>query len=228
MRKYDIILMDADDTVFDFGKAEINALHRLFTMYNIPWTEDNVHRYQQINDEMWREFEKGDITKSFLLDNRFARFFEAIGFSGDGVKANSDYLDGLAEGNILLPGALDLCRKIKQLGAKLYLATNGVTRVQKKRLATSELADLCDGIFVSEEAGSQKPQKEYFDFVFSRLGNPPKEKVLMVGDSLSSDIKGAVAYGIPCCWLNRKGQTTDLPVTYMVTSVPDILSAIEG
>ena len=227
MRKYDIILMDADDTVFDFGKAEINALHRLFTMYNIPWTEDNVHRYQQINDEMWREFEKGDITKSFLLDNRFARFFEAIGFSGDGVKANSNYLDGLAEGNILLPGALDLCRKIKQLGAKLYLATNGVTRVQKKRLATSELADLCDGIFVSEEAGSQKPQKEYFDFVFSRLGNPPKEKVLMVGDSLSSDIKGAVAYGIPCCWLNRKGQTTDLPVTYMVTSVPDILSAIE-
>ena len=228
MRKYDIILMDADDTVFDFGKAEINALHRLFTMYSIPCTEDNVHRYQQINDEMWREFEKGDITKSFLLDNRFARFFEAIGFSGDGVKANSDYLDGLAEGNILLPGALDLCRKIKQLGAKLYLATNGVTRVQKKRLATSELADLCDGIFVSEEAGSQKPQKEYFDFVFSRLGNPPKEKVLMVGDSLSSDIKGAVAYGIPCCWLNRKGQTTDLPVTYMVTSVPDILSAIEG
>ena len=228
MRKYDIILMDADDTVFDFGKAEINALHRLFTMYNIPWTEDNVHRYQQINDEMWREFEKGDITKSFLLDNRFARFFEAIGFSGDGVKANSNYLDGLAEGNILLPGALDLCRKIKQLGAKLYLATNGVTRVQKKRLATSELADLCDGIFVSEEAGSQKPQKEYFDFVFDRLGNPPKEKVLMVGDSLSSDIKGAVAYGIPCCWLNRKGQTTDLPVTYMVTSVPDILSAIEG
>ena len=227
MRKYDIILMDADDTVFDFGKAEINALHRLFTMYNIPWTEDNVHRYQQINDEMWREFEKGDITKSFLLDNRFARFFEAIGFSGDGVKANSDYLDGLAEGNILLPGALDLCRKIKQLGAKLYLATNGVTRVQKKRLATSELADLCDGIFVSAEAGSQKPQKEYFDFVFDRLGNPPKEKVLMVGDSLSSDIKGAVAYGIPCCWLNRKGQTTDLPVTYMVTSVPDILSAIE-
>lgn len=227
MRKYDIILMDADDTVFDFGKAEINALHRLFTMYNIPWTEDNVHRYQQINDEMWREFEKGDITKSFLLDNRFARFFEAIGFSGDGVKANSNYLDGLAEGNILLPGALDLCRKIKQLGAKLYLATNGVTRVQKKRLATSELADLCDGIFVSEEAGSQKPQKEYFDFVFDRLGNPPKEKVLMVGDSLSSDIKGAVAYGIPCCWLNRKGQTTDLPVTYMVTSVPDILSAIE-
>ena len=114
------------------------------------------------------------------------------------------------------------------MGAKLYLATNGVTRVQKKRLATSELADLCDGIFVSEEAGSQKPQKEYFDFVFDRLGNPPKEKVLMVGDSLSSDIKGAVAYGIPCCWLNRKGQTTDLPVTYMVTSVPDILSAIEG
>ena len=228
MRKYDIILMDADDTVFVFGKAEINALHRLFTMYNIPWTEDNVHRYQQINDAMWLEFEKGDITKSFLLDNRFARFFEAIGFSGDGVKANSDYLDGLAEGNILLPGALDLCRNIKQLGAKLYLATNGVTRVQKKRLATSELADLCDGIFVSEEAGSQKPQKEYFDFVFDRLGNPPKEKVLMVGDSLSSDIKGAVAYGIPCCWLNRKGQTTDLPVTYMVTSVPDILSAIEG
>ena len=114
------------------------------------------------------------------------------------------------------------------MGAQLYLATNGVTRVQKNRLATSELAELCDGIFVSEEAGSQKPQKEYFDFVFARLGNPPKEKVLMVGDSLSSDIKGAVAYGIPCCWLNRKGQTTDLPVDYTVTSVPDILSVIEA
>lgn len=226
MKKYDVILMDADDTLFDFGKAEENALKRLFTMYGIPWTDENVHIYQEINEEMWRQFEKGDISKSDLLDNRFALFFAARGISADGVKANEDYLDGLAEGNFLLPGALELCKAIKELGCSLYLATNGVTRVQKNRLAISEIRPYCDGIFVSEEAGSQKPQKEYFRYVLEKIGNPDKSRVLMVGDSLTSDIKGAVEYGLPCCWLNRKGKTTDLAVTYTVTSVPDILSAV--
>ena len=228
MKKYDIILMDADDTIFDFGKAEENALKRLFTMYNIPWNAENVHTYQEINEELWRQFERGDITKSYLLDNRFALFFAAKGITADGVKANEDYLDGLAEGNFLLPGALELCRAIKELGCGLYLATNGVTRVQKNRLATSDIRPFCDGIFVSEEAGSQKPQKEYFQYVLDKLGNPDKSRVLMVGDSLTSDMKGAVQYGIDSCWLNTKGQTTDLPVTYTVTSIPDILPVIAG
>ena len=228
MRKYDIILLDADDTVFYFGAAELAALKRLFQLYGIPYTDENVRDYQTINDEMWRQFETGEITKEYLLDHRFAFYFEAKGIQADGVKANQDYLDGLAEGNVLLPGALTLVQKMKDLGCKVYLATNGVTRVQKQRLATSQLRDLCDGIFVSEEAGSQKPQKGYFDYVFEKLGQPDKSRVLMVGDSLSSDIKGAVAYGLPCCWLNRKGQTTDLPVTYTVTAVPDILTAVEG
>ena len=228
MRKYDIILLDADDTVFDFGQAELLALKRLFMMYGIPYTDANIRDYQEINDGLWKQFETGAITKDFLLDHRFAFYFAAKGIQADGVKANQDYLDGLAEGNILLPGALEVVKRMKELGCRVYLATNGVTRVQKKRLATSEICGLCDGIFVSEEAGSQKPQKEYFDFVFSRLGNPDKKRVLMVGDSLSSDIKGAVEYGLPCCWLNRKGQSTDLPVDYTVTAVPDILLAVEG
>ena len=228
MRKYDIILLDADDTVFDFQQAELLALKRLFKLYGISDTEENIRDYQQINDDLWRRFELGEITKDYLLDHRFVFFFEAKGIKADGVQANQDYLDGLAEGNILLPGALELVQRMKELGCMVYLATNGVTRVQKQRLATSQLKNLCDGIFVSEEAGSQKPQKEYFDYVLGKLGHPDLKKVLMVGDSLSSDIKGAVAYGIPCCWLNRKGQTTDLPVDYIVTSVPDILTAIEA
>ena len=129
MRKYDIILLDADDTVFDFGAAELAALKRLFQMYGIPYTDENVRDYQTINDEMWRQFETGEITKEYLLDHRFAFYFEAKGIQADGVKANQDYLDGLAEGNVLLPGALTLVQKMKDLGCKVYLATNGVARV---------------------------------------------------------------------------------------------------
>lgn len=228
MRNYDIILMDADDTLFDFVRAEENALRRLFALYGIDWTDEKVRTYQRINDGLWKQFETGAISKTYLLDNRFALFFEAVGVTADGVQANTDYLDFLAEGNILLPGAAALCREIKALGCALYICTNGVTRVQKKRLAESEVASLCDGIFVSEEAGSQKPQKEYFDYVFAHIGEPDKARVLMVGDSLSSDIRGAVDYGLPCCWFNPEGLTTDLPVDYIVERLSEILPVIQG
>lgn len=228
MRKYDIILLDADDTLFDFVQSEENAIRETFDLYGIPNTTENLRRYQEINEDLWRKFERAEITKSYLLDNRFSLFFSAIGKTGDRVKANSDYLDRLACQHILLPGALALCEKLKALGCKLYLATNGVTRVQKKRLAESELNGLIDGIFVSEEAGAPKPQKEYFDYVFAHIGNPGRSRVLMVGDSLSSDIKGAVDYGLGSCWLNRKGASTDLPIIAEVHSVPEILRVVEG
>ena len=227
MRKYDIILLDADDTLFDFVQSEENAIRETFDLYGIPNTTENLRRYQEINEDLWRQFERAEITKSYLLDNRFSLFFSAIGKTGNGVKANSDYLDRLACQHILLPGALTLCENLKALGCRLYLATNGVTRVQKKRLADSELNGIIDGIFVSEEAGAQKPQKEYFDYVLSRLKDPDRSRVLMVGDSLSSDIKGAVDYGLDSCWLNRKGASTDLPITAEVHSIPEILRVVE-
>ena len=214
MRKYDIILLDADDTLFDVVQSEENAIRETFDLYGIPNTTENLRR--------------AEITKSYLLDNRFSLFFSAIGKTGDGVKANSDYLDRLACQHILLPGALTLCENLKALGCRLYLATNGVTRVQKKRLADSELNGIIDGIFVSEEAGAQKPQKEYLDYVLSRLKAPDRSRVLRVGDSLSSDIKGAVDYGLDSCWLNRKGASTDLPITAEVHSIPEILRVVEG
>ncbi len=228
MKKYDIILLDADDTLFDFEKSEDRALREMFSLYGIPDTDENIRQYQTINEDLWRRFERAEITKSYLLDNRFALFFQSAGITADGVKANNDYLDRLADQHFLLPGAAALCRNLKEIGCSLYLATNGVTRVQKKRLADSEIREWSDGIFVSEEAGAQKPQKEYFDYVFKKIGVPDKSRVLMVGDSLSSDIKGAVAYGIASCWLNRKNGQTDLPITAAVTRVEDIFQVVEG
>ena len=154
MRKYDIILLDADDTVFDFGAAELAALKRLFQMYGIPYTDENVRDYQTINDEMWRQFETGEITKEYLLDHRFAFYFEAKGIQADGVKANQDYLDGLAEGNVLLPGALTLVQKMKDLGCKAYPATNGVTRVQKQRLAIARAIAKPAAVYIFDDSFS--------------------------------------------------------------------------
>ena len=141
-----------------------------------------------------------------------------------GAFRNETYLDHLSEGNFLFDKALEVCRELSQKAA-LYLATNGVTRVQKKRLRDSAIAPYIRGIFVSEEAGAEKPSPVYFDHVMKRLGNPGKEQILMVGDSLTSDMAGGIAAGIDTCWYNprRKPLPPSLKVTWQIHSLEQLL-----
>ncbi len=219
--KYTTLLFDLDDTLLDFGKAEDNAISQLLEKYGLPPNEENKQMYSDINRAKWTALEKGEITRQELFATRFADFFSAVGINADSVKANSEYISFLGQGHFLIDGALETCRKLSEKYS-MYIITNGAKKAQEGRLSGSPLMDYFDGVFISEEIGFDKPNKEYFDFVYANISEKDKSKTLVIGDSLNSDIAGAVNYGVDCCWVNR-GENKDSPANYTVKKVEELL-----
>ena len=205
MKKYTTILFDADDTLLDFGKDETQALTAILDKYGIEKSEENINAYQQINVSLWKALERGEIDKPTLKKIRFGLFFQKIGFSTDEdhYKINEEYLSNLSCGGNLLAGAKDLAEDLRAQGYDLYIVTNGIEKTQRCRLTRSGILPCFSDVFVSEAIGHQKPKKEYFDYVLSHISEKDVSKVLLVGDSLTSDIAGAVNAGISCAWLRH-------------------------
>lgn len=219
--KYTTLLFDLDDTLLDFGKAEDNAITLLFEKYSIPVTQENKQIYSDINRKKWNALEKGEITRKELFATRFADFFNVLGIDADSTKANEEYISFLGRGHFLLEGALETCRKLSEKYS-MYIITNGAKKAQEGRLTNSPLMQYFDGVFISEEIGYDKPKKEYFDYVYAHIAEKDKSKTLVIGDSLNSDIAGAVNYGVDCCWVNR-GEEKTSPATCTVKKVEELL-----
>lgn len=219
---YTWLLFDADDTLFDFPKAEANALQSTLAQAGLPFHAEYFAIYARCNQLVWMQFEHGDVTSQELRTKRFRLFFDEIGASGDPEVVSPLYLHYLGLGADLLPGAEELIFKLKGR-FHLALVTNGIADVQRPRLERSALRDCFEKIFISEEVGAAKPAKAYFDAVFHEIGNPPKSEVLIIGDSLTSDMRGGVEYGIDTCWYNPNSKTTNLPVTYEILNLDDLL-----
>ena len=229
MQKYDILLLDADRTLFDFDKSQEDALKfSLENFLNKEQTFSNaiLNRYRQISHQLWGEYELGILSQETLQIRRFQMLFEELHISANPDLANQRYLDKLGEGTHLLPGAEELCCSLSPF-CKLYLATNGISRSQHSRLEKSAIRDYISDIFVSEDIGFRKPQKEYFDCIFSSIGLPSKDRVLMIGDSLSSDIQGGINIGIDTCWFNPNHLSgKGIPYTYEIDSLSSVYSLI--
>lgn len=204
MKKITTLLLDADNTLLDFNKDEHQALVKALEHFGVPATKENTEIYSKINQGMWKQLERGELTKPELKRTRFRIFFEAIGFecAEDPFVVNEYYLGLLGEGGNTLDGAVETVKALSEAGLDLYIVTNGVAATQAKRLKRSGLMPYIKEVFVSETIGYQKPRKEYFDYVLDKIREKDKEKLLVVGDSLTSDIKGAMNAEIPCCWLN--------------------------
>lgn len=219
--KYTTLLFDLDDTLMDFHKAEEYAIERLLEKYSIAVTQDNKKLYSLTNKAKWTALEKGEITRKELFATRFPDFFKALGVVADGAQANADYMNFLSQGRFVIDGAEDICRELSTKYS-MYIITNGAKIVQQGRLTNLPLMKYFDGVFISEEIGFDKPKKEYFDHVFANIPEKDKSKVLVIGDSLSSDIKGAVNYGIDCCWINR-GEDRETDATYIIKKLNELL-----
>jgi len=201
MKHYPIILLDADGTLFDFDRAEERALGQVFAWGKIPDTPENRQLYITINKALWAAFERGEVTKAQLQARRFAELLEALKLPGDGQAYNDKYLDYLSQGTDLIPGAMEVCEKLSRI-SRLAIVTNGISRVQHGRMDRSPMKQYFEHIFVSEDVGYQKPQKEYFDYCLHQMGDPDPSDCLMVGDSLSSDMTGGINASLPTCWYN--------------------------
>lgn len=205
MRTYRDILLDVDGTLLDFGAAEQVGIAAVLARYGFEADEERIRLYHRINGAAWAAFERGEVTKERLVEERFETFFQELGKNVNGREAEDLYRSYLDQSAVLIDGAEDICRYLKERGYGLYVVTNGTSTTQYKRLALSGLDAYMDGIFVSEDAGSQKPQKEYFDYCFARIPQADPSRMLLVGDSLTSDIKGGINAGVSTCWYNPAG-----------------------
>ncbi|GAA4713897.1 YjjG family noncanonical pyrimidine nucleotidase [Brevibacillus fulvus] len=223
MGKYKTLLFDADDTLLDFRAAEDEALRSLFAEQNITLTPEVKARYQQINQGLWRAFEEGKIDREEVLNTRFALLFKEWGQEVDGAVLEESYRRYLEDGHQLIEGALELITSLQDK-YDLYIVTNGTSGTQHKRLRASGLFPLFQNIFVSEDTGFQKPMKEYFDYVFARIPGFSVEQGLIIGDSLSSDIKGGNLAGLDTCWFNptQKPNETSIAPTYQIRRLKEL------
>ncbi len=226
MKKYTTLLFDADETLLDFGKDETDALSRILDECAIEKSEENIKTYKEINIGLWKALERGEIDKPTLKKIRFSLFFDKIGYTPteDPFIINERYLSYLGEGGNLLSGAKELITGLHSAGYKLYIVTNGIAATQKKRLTRAGILPFFTELFVSETVGHQKPKKEYFDYVLAHIGEKDKSKVLLIGDSLTSDIKGAINAGLTCAWLRHDpfANSGELKPDYIIDSISDV------
>ena len=202
MAKYYCILFDADNTLLDFDAAESKALADTLRNYGIEPDAETVQTYRTINGELWRQLEKGQIRRDKLMAERFTRFLKAVNAAGSGAEMNQYYLDQLStHPDLAAPNVLDVMKELAEV-ATLAVVTNGFDRVQSRRVAESGLKEFVEEVFVSEKLDSEKPNRKIFDTALRSLGVENRERVLMVGDSLTSDIQGGINAGLDTCWYN--------------------------
>lgn len=221
---YDILLFDADRTLFDFDESEKHAFFEIAPRYGVASTNENFELYKKINHENWQALELGLVTKEVLVVRRFAQFLEAVHAVGNAQKMNDDYLTALSKKSILFKDTLPLLEKLKGAGKRIFIITNGVTKVQEGRLKDSPILPYLEQVFISEQMNVSKPQKLFFDLVAQKIEGYTPENALVIGDSLTSDIQGANNAGLDCVWLNLENAPNDkgLKVTFEAKSLDEI------
>jgi 2-haloacid dehalogenase len=227
--RYDIILFDADGTLMDFRRSEAEAIRQVMTWHGIEPTEENIRTYSEGNHRLWKMLEVGQIEKDVLVYRRFELLFEALGMTGDAKKMSSDYIDALSNKGYLLDGAEELCRSL--LGkVKMYIVTNGVEKTQRGRYAICGIDDCFEEIFISGAIGAEKPSPVFFEYVAEHIDGFEKSRAIIVGDSLTSDIKGGINFGIDTCWYNPTGEKAPdgMDITYIATDFDDVKRIIMG
>ncbi|MBL3648614.1 YjjG family noncanonical pyrimidine nucleotidase [Bacillus sp. RHFS10] len=223
MKQFRTLLFDVDDTILDFRAAEALALRLLFEDQNIPLTDEMKMQYKTINQGLWSAFEEGKMTRDEVVNTRFAALFKEYSYEADGALLEQKYRSFLEEGHQLVDGAFDLISNL-QYQFDLYIVTNGVSKTQYKRLRDSGLFPFFKDIFVSEDTSYQKPMKEYFDYVFERIPSFSAEHALIIGDSLTADIKGGQLAGLDTCWINpdMKPNKSETVPTYEIRKLEEL------
>lgn len=217
------VFIDLDDTILDFLAAEKAALTRTLSHFGIAPDERVLARYSAINDAQWKLLERGEITRDQVKLRRYALLFEEFGIDCDPMMVNDHYMEELSKGHIFMEGAKALLDAL--FGSyRLYLASNGTTWVQERRLKSADLYRYFDGVFISQELGYDKPDPRFFEKAFATISDFKKEESVMVGDSLTSDIKGGKGAGLKTLWFNPKGKEnhTDIQPDHTFTRLAEL------
>ncbi len=223
MKEYKALFFDFDDTLFDFKKSEKIALDAAFERYAIPVNEAMYRTYDACNQAYWRGFEKGIYKSEKDSAIRFVHFCKAIGRNDiDGIEMCEYYIDVLSTTAFEIENSVVLLEKLSKR-YDIYIITNALARVNDARSKIGGILPFVKNRFISENIGISKPQKGFFDYCFAHIPYK-KEETLLIGDSLISDIRGGIDYGMDTCWFNRfhKENPEHLPVTYEITALAQL------
>ncbi len=221
---YTWLLFDADNTIWDFDAAEATALERTLVERDITWSREVLGTYQLINRAAWDDYEQGRLPKEQLRDIRFQRLLEHYRHDHPAEELSLSYRGYLAASNHLLPGAEAVLKSVHGR-YRLGLITNGLTEVQRPRLANTGISPYFEFIAISDELGVAKPHPAFFDHANEKMGAPDPRTVLVIGDNPNADIKGALDYGFDACWLRHPGAADrkHLGETFRIRAIEDLL-----
>ena len=225
---YKFLLFDLDHTLLDFDVAEDEALTSLLIEEGISAIDDFKAYYRPMNKQMWRDLEKGLISKADLVNTRFAKLFAHFGIEMDGVYLAERYALHLSQQGQTYAGAVDVLTELKAHGYLIYGATNGVTSIQRGRMVHSGLNPLFERVFISEAIGKPKPHRAFYDYIAEQIPDFACDKALMIGDSLTADVMGANHVGMDSVWYNPNhlDNKTEAVPTYTVSSYEDLLALL--
>ena len=223
-KAYTWLLFDADGTLFDFDRAEAQALQLTLAQASDQLGSEDLAAYRQafkrINGDLWRLFEDGGISQDTLKVARFAQLLDETGLNGDPQAMSAIYLANLALNSDLLPGAESV---LETLSGRFQMAiiTNGLKAVQRPRFGRATISAHFAAVIISDEVGVAKPNPRIFDAAFDQMDNPNRDEVLIIGDSLTSDIAGGINYGIDTCWYNPQGRVhpADMSIQYEIQTL---------
>lgn len=239
-KRYDIIFWDVDGTLLDFKESEKWALREAFLNHEIMIDEEIYSVYSRINDFYWKRLERGELTRPEVLRGRFDDFFRTLmpggtlahkGIDADKLAAvdkeqfRMQYQKNLGSVYFYMEDSLSLCKKLREEGFLQYIITNGVEWTQRNKLQLAGFDRIMEDIFISETIGYDKPDVRFFDACFNAVKEQSdKRKILVVGDSLTSDMKGAENAGLDCCLYVPGGETDENPfgVTYQISRLWDV------
>lgn len=222
--KYEVLLFDIDETLFDFKKGENFAFLKCVDDFNLSEDKEAcIKLYREINTLIWQEFEKGLITSKDLKVERFRRLLKALNIERDAKEISNTYMKYLGMSTFLFDGVEELIKELSK-DYRLAIVTNGLKETQTNRISKSAIGKYFDAVIISDGIGIAKPDARIFEYALDRINYKDKSKVLMIGDSLTADIKGGINAEIDTCLYNpdKKVNDTGIKPTYEINKLEDL------
>jgi len=220
--EYTTLFFDLDNTLLDFHMAESDAIKKTLQKFDLPNDDETIKLYSQINLSYWKRFEKGEIPKNAIFEGRFKTLLSVLNAERDVTAISDNYFANLSCGYFKVAGADEILTYLKDKGYKIYATTNGFSQTQYGRIKGSGLSVYFDDVFISENAGHQKPEREYFDYCVNNITEKDRKKILVIGDSQSSDILGGINAGIDTCWFNFEGTEPKYESKYQINKLSEL------
>lgn len=227
--RYKHLLFDLDHTLLDFNRGEEVALTQFLEFMNVEDIQAFKDVYRPLNQGMWKDLEKGLITKKELINTRFSKTFAHFGREVDGREMAHRYQEFIGKQGQIFEGADQLLKELVDRGYQLYAATNGVTYIQENRLLNSPIQSYFTQVFISEQMGTQKPAPDFYEKIAEQIGCLDMTSFLMIGDSLTADIQGANNVGMDSVWYNPEQVSLTGPAqpTYTITNYQQLLDILK-